>query len=303
MDILSEQQTRERLPYVELADTIAQVMRSTHAQAPERIHMPLAEQGTLLVMPAADEQIAMTKLVSVHPHNGAAGLATLQGEMVVLDAATGERRGMLDGAVVSGRRTAALSLLAARTLAPVQDGPVVIVGAGVQARAHIEAFVAGLSSREFYICSRTRERAEALAGDVSATLGVYAAVIDTVDQAPPHARMYVTVTTSREPVLPAQLPDDAFVAAVGAFKPDMLELPPQLIAHGRVVVDSLAGAQAEAGDLMHAEAEGLFDWRRACVLADVLDGNVPAGDHCCSIASAIRCGIWLQPSGILKVIF
>lgn len=275
MDVLTAQQTHARLPYVELADAIARVMRSTHAWAPERLHMPLPEQGTLLVMPAADEHIAMTKMVSIHPRNGEAGRDTLQGELVVLDAATGERRGMLDGAVVSGRRTAALSLLAARTLAPVQDGPVVIVGAGVQARAHIEALAAGLASREFYICSRTRTRAEALARDVEAALGVHADVIDRVEQAPAHTRMYVTVTTSREPVLPERLPDDAFVAAVGAFKPDMLELPPPLIARGRVVVDSLAGAQAEAGDLIHAAGEGAFDWDRAQLLSDVLEAGVP----------------------------
>src|SRR5699024_7332083 len=132
MEILSAEQTRERLPYAELADAIAAVLRSPNAHAPERTQMPLAGDGTLLLMPAADDAIAMTKMVTVHPHNSAAGLATIQGEMVVLDAATGVRKGMLDGATVSGRRTAALSLLAARELAPVRSGPVLVIGAGVQ---------------------------------------------------------------------------------------------------------------------------------------------------------------------------
>lgn len=274
MDILSAEQTRQRLPYAELADAIAAVLRSPDAQAPERVHMPLAGGGTLLLMPAADDRIAMTKMVTVHPRNSDAGLATIQGEMVVLDAANGVRKGILDGATVSGRRTAALSLLAARELAPVKSGPVVIVGAGVQARAHIEAFAAGLGSDRFYICSRTRSRAEALAKDVSA-LGVHARVIDSLDEAPDEARLFATATTSQAPVLPERLPDDAFVAAVGAFKPDMAELPPGLIASGRVVVDSLEGTQSEAGDLIQAAAAGVFNWSQARPLADVIDKDIP----------------------------
>lgn len=274
MEFLSAEQTCARLPYAQLADAIAAVMRTAGARAPERVHMPLAGDGTLLLMPATDDTIAMTKMVSVHPHNAAHDLATIQGEMVVLDAATGVRKGIIDGAAVSGRRTAALSLLAARELAPVPDSPVIVIGAGVQARTHIEAFAAGLGSREFYIHSRTRTRAEALAVDVTRSLGVQAEVIDHLDEAPAHARLYVTVTTSHEPVLPERLPDDAFVAAVGAFKPDMVELPAQLVANARVVVDSLAGAQSEAGDLIQAVDAGAFAWDRAHVLADVLDGEV-----------------------------
>lgn len=272
MDILSAEQTRARLPYSELADSIAAMLHSPYPQTPKRVHMSLAEEGTLLLMPAADDKIAMTKLVSIHPHNAEANLPTIQGEMVVLNAATGVRKGIIDGAIVSERRTAALSLLAARELAPVVDSPVVVVGAGVQARSHIEAFTAGLGSREFHIHSRTRSRADALAADVSTALGVRAYVIDSFDEVPTHARLYITVTTSREPVLPDCLPDNSFVAAVGAFKPDMAELTPQLIANSRVVVDSLDGAKSEAGDLIQAAAAGAFDWNHAQRLSEVLDG-------------------------------
>lgn len=274
MEILSAEHTRERLPYAQLADAIAGVLRTPGANAPERVQMALPGDGTLLLMPAADDTIAMTKMVTMHPHNVDAGLATIQGEMVVMDAANGERKGIVDGATVSGRRTAALSLLAARELAPVTSGPAVIVGAGVQARTHIEALAAGLGTDRFFICSRTRSRAEALARDVADELGVRVDVIDDIRQAPEHVRLFVTVTTSSTPVLPEHLPDDAFVAAVGAFKPDMAELPPALIAGGRVVVDTLDGAQSEAGDLIQAVAGGALDWDDARLLAEVIDDGV-----------------------------
>lgn len=274
MEILTAEQTRRRLPYAALADAIAEVVRSPDANAPERLQMPLPEGGTLLLMPAADDAIAMTKMVTVHPHNAESDLDTIQGEMVVLDAATGVRKGLLDGATVSGRRTAALSLLAAQVLAPVTTGPAVIVGAGVQARAHIEAFADGFGTEQFYIQSRTRSRAEALAERMRAELGVDVKVIDDLAAVPDQVRLYATATTSQAPVLPEHLPDDAFVAAVGAFKPDMAELPPALIAGGQVIVDTLEGTQAEAGDLIQAAASGAFDWQDARPLAQVVDVGV-----------------------------
>lgn len=275
MQVLSPEQTRERLPYAGLADAIREMLTQVaagHAAAPERTQVPVAEGGILLLMPAADAEIAMTKLVTVHPRNGERNLPTIHGELVVMDARTGVRHGLLDGATVSGRRTAALSLLAARYLAPVKTGPLLIVGAGTQARVHLEAFHDGLGVTEVYIRSRTRKRAEALAA-YAEEVGVSARVIDRIEDAPAHTRLFVTATTSCDPVLPERLPEDAFVAAVGAFTPEMAELPPALIASGSVVVDTLEGARAEAGDLIRAASDGAFRWQDAYPLhAMVADG-------------------------------
>jgi 1-piperideine-2-carboxylate/1-pyrroline-2-carboxylate reductase [NAD(P)H] len=149
MRILDANETAARLPYPALADAIGAVLlqhQRDEARAPERTVLDLPDGGKLLVMPAADGEIAITKLVTVHPGNAGLGLPTIQGEVVVMDAANGKRLGLLEGATVTGRRTAALSLLAARRLAPVPEGPLLIVGAGVQGRAHLEAFRDGLGS-------------------------------------------------------------------------------------------------------------------------------------------------------------
>lgn len=277
MQVLSPQQTRERLPYAALADAIREMLferAAGHADAPERIQVALADGGTLLLMPAADDEIAMTKLVTVHPRNGDRGLPTIHGEVVVMDARTGVRKGLLDGATVSGRRTAALSLLAAQHLAPVKSGPLLIVGAGTQARVHLEAFHDGLGITEVYIRSRTRQRAEELA-EYAGELGVSVRIVDRVEDALADTRLFVAATTSQEPVLPNKLPADAFVAAVGAFTPEMAELPPALISAASVVVDTLEGARAEAGDLIQAAAAGAFRWEDAHALDTVIGENAP----------------------------
>jgi 1-piperideine-2-carboxylate/1-pyrroline-2-carboxylate reductase [NAD(P)H] len=273
--IFDAEETAARLPYAALADAIRDVAlaRSTGAvQAPPRLALPLPGGAVLLVMPASDEDIAITKLVTVHPGNADRGLPTIQGEVVVMEASTGTRLGILDGATVTARRTAALSLLAARELAPHPDGPFLIVGTGAQGRSHLEAFHEGLGTSKVFLASKTRENAESLA-DHAATLGIDATVVEDPVQALDEAGLVVTATTSREPVLPEGVPDGTFVAAVGSFEPEAAELPPGFIAGSSVVVDTMEGARDEAGDLIQAEKTGAFSWTAATALEDVLQGQ------------------------------
>lgn len=258
--------TAARLPYPELARAIAAMLgelRDGTAMAPPRIALPVGDaergQGTLLVMPACNRDIVMTKNITVHPGNPERGLPNILGEVLVANAHTGERINMLDGPTVTGRRTAAVSLLAAQSFAPEPDGELLIIGAGVQAQTHLEAFVAGLPVRKVWLQSRTRDKAEALATHAR-SLGVQAEVVDEVAAVLPRVSMVVTVTSSRTPVLPdldsGLWTDRHFVAGVGAFRPEMCELPPQLClaasASGRLLADTLFGIEEEAGDLLQA---------------------------------------------------
>jgi ornithine cyclodeaminase len=261
--------THAALPYLALADELRAVLRDKkagRAVAPPRIALPLAEEGLLLTMPAADPNIAITKLVTVHPRNRALGLSSIQGEVIVMNAKTGERLMQLDGKAVTMRRTAALSLLAAQALASddAQRGPLLIVGAGAQGRAHLEAFAAGFPALDVFICSRTFDDARALA-QLRPALGVNAQAIGSADEVLPVSGMVVTATTSATPVIPDRLRDGAFVAAVGAYQASMAELPPELVRRSRVVVDTLEGARHEAGDLIQAGV----DWKIVTAIEDI----------------------------------
>jgi len=282
MEVMTGENTQALLPYRKLAGALAAVMRDKArgaAYAPPRLVMPLAEGGVLLVMPAADEEIAITKLVTVNTGNSRPGIAlpTVQAEVLVMDARTGKRLAILDGEVVTGRRTSALSLLAAQTLVPSSTGPLLVVGAGTQARYHIEAFVEGLGVRQIYICSRTMDKAEKLAAYArSCARGVEAHAIDDMREVLPGITLIVTATTGTTPVIPGGgegVRADAFIAAVGAFTPAMAELPPALVNRSHVYMDTLEGAQAGAGDLIQAHV----DWRSVVELGDALGVAPPTG--------------------------
>lgn len=257
--------TANRLPYPALAEGIATMLlrwQNGLVHVPERTILDLPNGGKLLVMPASDDRLTITKLVTVQPRNPALGLPTILGEVIAMRSETGERLGMLDGATVTARRTAALSLLAVQRLAPVPAGPLLMIGAGVQARAHVEAFHAGLGVKRVFLTSRTRSRAEALASHAR-SLGMDASVIGAPPEALAEAKLVVAATTSTNPVLDAKLEENVMVCAVGSFQPDMAELSPTLIARSTVVVDTLEAARQEAGDLIQAVRGNVWSWQQA----------------------------------------
>ncbi len=255
--LLCPTRTAERLPYPALAAEIAALLQDPAVQVPARLVQPLPGGGSLFVMPALDGRIAITKLISYTPANAGTGRPAIQGDVVVFDIATGERRLVLDGPTVTARRTAAVSLLAAQTLAPNPDGPLLIVGAGVQGRAHLEAFAAGLGVKDVRIASRSTASAQALA-DHACTLGLRAEVVTNPNAALADCPLVVTCTPASGVVLRAEPRPDAFIAAVGAFTPSMVELAPELCRHlaelGTVVVDT-RDADHEAGDLLQARLD------------------------------------------------
>lgn len=266
--LLDSAQTAQRLSYPQLVEALTALLQDPSVQVPARLVLPLNGGGSLFVMPAFDGMTAITKLITFTPANAGSGLATIQGDVVVFDAATGQRRLILDGPTVTARRTAAVSVLAAQRLAPCKQGPLLIVGAGVQGKAHLEAFAEGLNTREFLIASRSLSSAQGLAR-YAQTLGLQARVVLDANAALADCPLAVTCTPAHEVVLRALPRSDAFIAAVGAFTPQMVELSPELCRHvaehGTVVVDTV-DAGHEAGDLLQA---GL-DVARFASLADVV---------------------------------
>jgi len=271
--LLNATDTAALLPYAALVKEIEGLLRDDEVQVPARLVQALPGGGSLFVMPALDRHIAVTKLITFTPENTGTGRATIQGDVVVFDIATGQRKLILDGPTVTARRTAAVSLLAAQYLAPQRDGPLLIVGAGAQGRTHLQAFVKELGVQEVVIASRSAASAHALAA-YTQELGAKARVISDPNQALAYCPLVVTCTPASAVVLHAKPRHDCFIAAVGAFTPKMVELSPELCrsiaTHGTVVMDT-ADARREAGDLLQAGV----DVAQFVTLRDVVCQSLP----------------------------
>ena len=253
-ELLDAAATAARLPYAELVRELSAVLHDPVARVPPRLVQALPGDASLFVMPAFDARVAITKLITFTPRNVGTKTPTIQGDVVVFDVESGTRRLVLDGPTVTARRTAAVSLLAAQWLAPNTSGPLLVVGAGAQGRAHLDAFAQGLGIREVLIHSRSEASAHVLASHAR-EIGLHAEVVGDADAALARCTLVVTCTPASGVVLRALPRADAFIAAVGAFTPKMIELDPLLTQHvlraGRVVVDT-RDADHEAGDLLQA---------------------------------------------------
>ena len=270
-------QTAARLPWAGLVDEIALLLQDTSVTIPPRLVQPLGGGASLFVMPAIDSHTAITKLITLTPANAGTSRPVIQGDVIVFDIATGQRCLVLDGPTVTARRTAAVSVLAAQRLACDTQGPLLIVGAGVQGKAHLEAFAAVLGTRQVMIASRSTQSAQLLAQHAR-SLGLKAQVVANADTALQSCPLTVVCTPANSIVLRAEPRQDAFISAVGAFSPSMAELSPELCQHtarqGTVWLDT-ADATHEAGDLLQA---GL-NLEAMATLADVVRQNTarPAG--------------------------
>ena len=186
---------------------------------------------------------------------------------MLFDPATQTPEAILDGAALTALRTAAVSGLATRHLANPDAERLVIFGAGVQARSHLEAMVAVRPIGHVTVVSRTLERARALI-DEARDRGVSADIGDVGDVA--DADVVCTCTTSDVPLFDGGLlAAGVHVNAVGSYQPASRELDTAAMLRARVVVETREAALAEAGELAIPIDQGTF--RPEHVVADLTE--------------------------------
>ncbi len=299
MIILDAERTDCLLPYRELVGEIDRLLQEPAEMLtlPKRIHLPLANEGVLLVMPACDRQIGLTKLVTVHPLNKEKGLPSVQGDVFVFDAATGRRLLLLDGPTLTAKRTAAVTAYAAQKLCPNPNGALLLVGCGVQSAAHLDAFVQLFGTGQVYVHSRNKQNVAAFCKLQQQQLQkrytqteCLITPAESLREVLPKVSMIVTATTSSSPVLPDDLPPKMFVAAVGSFRPDCREISELLMSKATLpdsllVVDSEA-ALVEAGEFVL----GQLELSQVRLLRDV--GKLPASDRDLVIFKSVGHALW-----------
>lgn len=198
--------------------------------------------GGSLVMPGRLDDTMAVKVVSVVPGNPVG--------LVVVFGADGSPLGIVDGPTLTAIRTGAVCGLATRLLAPEGASTLAMLGAGAMAFDQVEAVRTVRPISRVLVWSRTFARAQDLAARVGGE-----AVADP-DEAVAVADVVSCATPATEPLFdPGAIRPGTHVNAVGAFTPEMAELPPDLLHRAYVVVDDVDAAAAEAGDLIQAGKE------------------------------------------------
>ncbi|HVS48674.1 MAG TPA: ornithine cyclodeaminase family protein [Candidatus Dormibacteraeota bacterium] len=195
--------------------------------------------------------------------------------LVVLFALDGSLEALFEADFMGAYRTGAATAVAARALARPGPTTVALVGTGWQATTQALAVSRVLEIKELRVFSRDYDRRAAFAREQEDQLGVPTLAAGSAELAVRGADVVITMTTSATPVIePDWVEPHAFVAAAGSNFRNRAEIPADLVAKAQtVVVDQLAAAQLESGDLIAAHEAGKFDWGRAVELAAVVAGK------------------------------
>jgi ornithine cyclodeaminase/alanine dehydrogenase-like protein (mu-crystallin family) len=233
--------------------------------------------GLMTAHRAGDAPAFGLKVVAIFPENPRRGLDAHQGVVVVFDGEDGRVRGIVDASAVTAIRTAAVSAVATRALSLGNAGTLAVLGAGVQAAAHIEAMAYVLPLERVRIYARRSEPAQELAAATAERYGVDAVAAGSVEEALRDAAVVCTTTTAREPIVQrGWLAPGTHVNAVGSSIPTTRELDGETMAAARIVVDARESALNESGDILLAMREGALAEDVALVeLGEVLSGRAP----------------------------
>jgi ornithine cyclodeaminase/alanine dehydrogenase-like protein (mu-crystallin family) len=195
--------------------------------------------------------------------------------LVTLFGLDGSLEALIEADFMGAYRTGAASAVAARALARPGPATVAMIGAGWQAATQALAISRVLQIKELRVFSRHDERRAEFAREQEAQLGVATIAAGSAELAVRGADVVVTMTTSKTPVIDAGwVEPHALVIAAGSNWHNKAEVPVDLVARAQtIVVDQLAAAQLESGDLIAAHEAGKFEWSQAVELGAVLAGK------------------------------
>jgi ornithine cyclodeaminase/alanine dehydrogenase-like protein (mu-crystallin family) len=268
-------QVRER---VSMAAAIDAVRHAFVALARGEFDLPtraVLGDGQFLVMPVhhRPSATAVVKTLSLNFDGREPAIAGT----VTWSRLSDDRSVIADATTITCIRTGAVVGVATDLLAVPDADRCTLIGAGAQAPDQVRAVHAVRPLRELRIVSRTQHRAEALAAAMRAELPETEIVVLTD---PEHAVDGVDIvscaTTATEPLFHSDaLGETVHVNAIGSFRPTMRELPDELLAAARVVIDERGAALTEAGEIIHAIGAGALAEGDLVELGVALDGPAP----------------------------
>jgi ornithine cyclodeaminase/alanine dehydrogenase-like protein (mu-crystallin family) len=281
--IVSQSEVTRLLPMRACMDAMAEALMALgrgDVVLPLRQVVPLPHKlGALAAMPAYSESPKGigVKVIAVFPGNRGTPFDSHQGAVLYFDAEHGSLRAIVDASEVTAIRTAAVSGLATKLLAREDAGDLAILGAGAQARTHLEAMLAVRKIERVRVWSPTPESRDRFAEHEGRRQGIAIESVASVQSAVADADLICTVTSAREPILKGKwIAPGAHVNAVGSSVKSARELDTAAVQRARLFVDRRESTLNEAGDFLLPKAEGAIgDDHILGEIGEILLGTVP----------------------------
>lgn len=266
MLILNAKDVKSTVPMKEAIEAMKKAYASLSdlsAVVPQRIHVSIPSHDAIsLFMPAymknENEEALAIKVVSLFPKNPSRGLATIQAAVLVLETDTGRAIALLEGSTLTAIRTGAGSGAAIDLLARKDSKVLAIFGAGAQGKTQLEAACAVRNIEKVFIYNPTQSKSEKFVQEMS-PIHKNIHVAKNPKEATENADIICTATGSKQAVFDDKdVKAGTHISAIGAYTPEMQELPIETVARSKIVVDSFETVMSEAGDIVKAMKAGLI---------------------------------------------
>jgi ornithine cyclodeaminase/alanine dehydrogenase-like protein (mu-crystallin family) len=282
--IANQNEVIQLLPMDECIEVVAdalKMMAGGDVLLPLRSMLLLPNSQNLMgVMPSylGDIQSIGVKVITIFPGNHGTKYDSHQGVVLLFDGQHGMLRAILDGTSITAIRTAAASGVATRLLSRDDAGDLAIIGAGTQARTHLQAMMSVRKIRRVRVFDLSLEGAQAFAHREGQRCGIEIEAKETARAAVDGADIICTVTTAKAPVVKgAWVSPGAHINAVGAYSPTTRELDSEAVFQAKLYVDRRESTLNEAGEFLIPKSEGLIkDDHIVAELGEVLLGKAPA---------------------------
>jgi len=286
MQLLGAAAIEALLPMSACIDVVAGAMRAIscgQVLSPLRSIMALQGENAMGIMPGAmpAQGCFGIKALALYPGNGARGLPSHAGMVLLFDAASGAPVAVLESDSLTALRTAAASAVATRALARPGSSVLALLGTGHQALWHMRAMREVMPLRRLQLWNHRREGAQRLIAQLGLLDGVEVVVADSAQEALRGADVVCTVSAAREPILHgAWLEPGQHVNLVGASVASAREADDDVVLRSRFFVDARASAAAQAGEWLHALAAGVVTHEHLQgEIGEVLLGDVDGRRH------------------------
>lgn len=261
MKIFDADATRAALPFERLIPALRERFAQGCAVPPRHVHevpVPGAKPFTSLIMPAwILGRYYGIKTINIAPDNAARGLPGLHASYLLCDGSTGAPLAVIDGDVLTHRRTAAASALAAQWLAREDAKHLLVVGAGQIARLLPEAYRCVRGIEQVSVWARDPAKAQALAETLRAQ-GLPVTAVTDLQAACAAADIVTCATLATEPIVHgAWLRPGTHLDLIGSFTPAMREADDDCFAGASLWVDTEEALQ-KSGELLEPMARGVF---------------------------------------------
>ena len=251
------------LPVADCVEVIAAAMRALsvgQVLSPLRTVLPLAGANAMGLMPGAmlEQGVFGAKVLALYPGNGALGLPSHAGVVIVFDAVSGSPLAVIESNSLTAIRTAAASAVATRALSRPDSQVLALLGTGHQALWHVHALCSVRTITRLQVWGRSEAGVARFVEHLGPLPGVEMVLCDSARQAVQGADVVCTVSAAREPVLFGDwLQSGQHVNLVGASVAAAREADGEVVRRSRFYVDARASAAVQAGEWRQALADGV----------------------------------------------